>query len=78
MPESKEDEDIEFIAHDLERPDQRAKIRAKLSVRENEFLTKVLLDNIDVFTYLAENMPRIDPRVICHKLYVYPNFKLVI
>ena len=39
-----------------------------------QMLTAFLRDNQDVFAWSHENMPRIDPSVMVHKLNVSPSF----
>ena len=40
-------------------------------------LTTFLRDNQDVFAWSHEDMPRIDPSTIVHKLNVSPSFPLI-
>ena len=42
-----------------------------------EEIVKCLRENLDVFSYTPNDMPRINPVVICHHLNVDPQFRLV-
>lgn len=41
------------------------------------FFVEFLRKNIDVFTWQPYDMPSILAEVMCHKLHISPNFKLV-
>ena len=61
---SLDDEHIEWIT--------RIDMQARPLVRKGLIL--FLWDNLDVFAWNHENMPRIDPNTIFHQLNVSPSF----
>ena len=40
-------------------------------------LMSLLMRNLDIFMWALEDMPRINPRVICHKLAIDPKVQLM-
>jgi hypothetical protein len=56
-------------------PGKRIKIGSQLSERQKEEIVSFLKSNSDVFTWNHEDMPRIDPSIIVHKLNADPGFR---
>lgn len=50
-------------------------VESNLSANEREELARFLRKNINVFAWQSYDMPGIDDKVMCHKLYISPNFK---
>ena len=55
-------------------PKRVLQIGTKLSAREDQF-KKFLSENLDVFAWSPTDMPRVDPSVICHKVFILPENK---
>jgi hypothetical protein len=53
------------------------KIGANLPPNVEESLIRCLKANTDMFVVSPEEMPRIDPKVACHRLNVNPNMRYV-
>ena len=51
------------------------KLRENRSHELKEELTYFLKANLDVFVWTHEDMVRIHPDIICHRLNISPNFK---
>jgi hypothetical protein len=58
-------------------PKKRVCVGSQLPQPLKENLVAFLKRNSDVFAWSHEDMPRIDPSVIVHKLNVDPNYKPV-
>ena len=59
------------------KPDQTTRIGTLASPTIRQALTTFLKDNRDVFAWSHEDMPRIDPSIMVHRLNVSPSFPLV-
>ncbi|XP_052197409.1 uncharacterized protein LOC127804575 [Diospyros lotus] len=59
------------------RPKQVVRIGSTLLNELNERLISLLLQNANLFAWTLANMPGIDPLVICHKLALDPEARLV-
>ncbi|KAB2631132.1 disease resistance protein RPM1-like [Pyrus ussuriensis x Pyrus communis] len=75
---SKVDEDVVYIILNLDKPKRKARKISRLSHQEKELFTAFLQVNRDVCTLSAIYMPRIDPLIIYHHLYVYLTIKSVV
>ena len=67
-------EELEEVNLDNSRPERTTRIGTLASWLVRQALTTFLRDNQDVFTWSHEDMPRIDPLIIVHKLNVSPSF----
>ena len=67
-------ERLEEILLDDSRKDRTTRIGTLASPTVCQALTTFLKDNRDVFAWSHENMPRIDPLVMMHRLNVSPSF----
>uniref|UniRef100_A0A2N9G040 RNA-directed DNA polymerase n=1 Tax=Fagus sylvatica TaxID=28930 RepID=A0A2N9G040_FAGSY len=56
-------------------PTKPRSIGTKRDGRLRESMIKFLKDNFDVFAWMHNDMPGIDPSAICHKLNVSPSFQ---
>ena len=65
-------EELEEITLDESRPERTTRIGTLASPLTRQALTAFLRMNQDVFTWSHEDMPRIDPSVIVHRLNVNP------
>ena len=70
-------EELEEVNLDNSRPERTTRIGTLTSWPVRQALTTFLKDNQDVFAWSHEDMPRIDPSVIVHKLNVSPLFPLI-
>ena len=52
-----------------------AYVGSQLPKSIKEEIVKCLLENLDVFAWIPNDMPGISPKVICHHLNVDPQFK---
>jgi hypothetical protein len=59
-------------------PHQVTKLGISLQPEEECTLTKLLQDNLDLFTWKPSDMPGIDLIVVCHHLAVNPRIKPVV
>jgi hypothetical protein len=57
---------------DDQNPDRTTNMGTKMDGRMNESMIKFLKNNSDVFAWTHEDMPGIDPSVICHGLNIDP------
>lgn len=48
-----------------------------MEVTEEKPLERVLKANANLFAWIAANMPKIHPTVICHKLVLFKEARLV-
>ena len=67
-------EELEEVRLDDIRPERTTKIGTLASWPVHQTITTFLRDNQDVFTWIHEDMPGIDPSVMVHKLNVLPSF----
>ena len=67
-------EELEEVNLDDTRPERMTRIGTLDSWPVHQALTTFLRDNQDVFAWSHEDMPRIDPSTIVHKLNVSPSF----
>jgi len=65
------------VTLDEDQPDKRVWIGATLTDELKEALLLLLKKNKTSFAWSAEDMPGIDPSIICHELNVDPSFKPV-
>ena len=67
-------EELEEVIIDDSRPEQMTRVATLASWLVRQELTTFLRDNQDVFSWSHEDMPRIDPTIMVHKLNVSPSF----
>ena len=67
-------EKLEEILLDDSKPDWTTKIGTLASPAIRQALTTFLKDNRDVYAWSHEDMPKIDPAVMVHKLNISPFF----
>ena len=67
-------EGLEEILLDNSRPNQMTRIGTLASPPIRQELTTFLRENQDVFAWSHEDMPRIDPSIMVHRLNVSPSF----
>ena len=67
-------EDVFLQEHD---PEKFTRIGTGIKEKAREDLIQFLRKSIDIFAWNHDDMPRIDPSVITHRLNVYPFFKPV-
>ena len=67
-------EKLEEVFLDYSNREQTTRIGTLASPAIRQALTAFLRSNRDVFTWTHEDMPRIDPSIIVHRLYVSPSF----
>ena len=67
-------EELEEIILDDLRPERTTRVGTLASWPVYQELTTFLRDNQDVFAWSHEDMPRINPKIIVHKLNVSPTF----
>ena len=67
-------ERLEEILLDDSKPDRTTRIGTLASLMVRQALMTFLKENQDVFAWSHENMPRINPSVIVHRLNVSPSF----
>ena len=58
-------------------PEKFTRIGTSMKEKAKKDLIQFPRKSIDVFTWSHDDMPRIDPSVITHRLNVYPSSKLV-
>ena len=58
-------------------PERMTRVRTLASPLIRQALITFLRENQDVFAWSHEDMPKIDPSIIVHKLNVSPSFSLV-
>ena len=58
-------------------PEKFTRIGTSMKEKAKKDLIQFSRKSIDVFTWSHDDMPRIDPSVITHRLNVYPSSKLV-
>jgi hypothetical protein len=61
-------EELEVITLDDEKPEKTTSIDTQMDGRTRKALVEFLKSNIDVFAWTHEDIPGINPSVICHKL----------
>ena len=67
-------ESLEEIPLDSSRLDKTTRISTLASLMVRLALVAFLKKNQDVFTWSHEDMPRIDPSIMVHRLNVLPSF----
>ena len=67
-------EELEEVTLDDSRPEQMTRMGTLASWQVRQVLTAFLRDNQDVFAWSHEDMPRINPSIIVHRLNVSPSF----
>ena len=70
-------EELEEVVLDDQKPDQTINIGMKMDGGLKESMIKFLKNNSDVFAWTHEDMPGIDPSVICHRLNIDPSIRPV-
>ena len=68
-------EELEVIALDDDEPSKTTSIRTKMDRTIREAMINFLKSNLDVFAWMHDDMPGIDPATICHKLNVNPSIR---
>ena len=68
-------EALEDISLDEKNPERCTRVGADLEEVVKKDLIRFLRKNIDVFAWIHEDMPGIDPSVITHCLNMYPSSK---
>ncbi|VFQ71993.1 unnamed protein product [Cuscuta campestris] len=68
-------DEIEEVTLDPARPEQKVKVGKTLPPRLKEQLLEVLQAFKVLFAWGPEDMPGVDPRIICHRLAVDPTHK---
>ena len=66
---------LEDIPLDKGNPKKFTRIGTSMEKKTKQDLVQFLRKSIDVFTWNHEDMPRIDPSVITHRLNVHPSSK---
>ena len=66
---------LEDIPLDEGNPEKFTRIGTSMEKKTKQDLVQFLRKSIDVFTWNHEDMPRIDPSVITHRLNVHPSSK---
>ena len=67
-------EELEEVILDDSRPERTTRVGTLASWPVCQELTAFLRDNQDMFAWGHEDMPRIDPSIMVHKLNVSPSF----
>ncbi|VFR03159.1 unnamed protein product [Cuscuta campestris] len=75
-PRAEPAEEVEEVALDPAKTEHKVKISKTLPVRLKEQLVGVLRSFKVLFPWGLEDMPRVDPRIICHRLAVDPAHRL--
>ena len=68
---------LKVVPLDKSNPERFTRIGASMEEKTKQNLIQFLRKSIDVFAWSHEDMPRVDPSVITHRLNVYPSSKLV-
>ena len=68
---------LEDVPLDKSNPRKFTRIGTSMGEKRKQDLVGFLIKNTYVFAWCHEDMPRIDPRVITHRLNVSPSFKPV-
>ena len=68
---------LEDIPLEKDNPEKFTRIGTSMEEKTKQDLFQFLRKSIDVFAWSHEDMPRIDPSVIAHRLNVYPSSKPV-
>ena len=68
---------LEDVTLDKSNPEKFTRIGTSIEEKTKQDLVQLLRKSIDFFAWNHEDMPRIDPSVITHRLNVYPSFKPV-
>lgn len=80
VPRVVEFEDGEFMSIELrpEQPGHIVRLGRQLSKENQEALTKVLKENMDLLAWRLEDMKGIDPEITVHRLNIKPDAKPVL
>ena len=70
-------EGLETISLDDEHVDWITRISTQASPSVRNGLILFLRDNLDIFAWSHEDMPRINPNIMVHQLNISPSFPLV-
>ncbi|VFQ76140.1 unnamed protein product [Cuscuta campestris] len=76
-PRAEPAEEVEEVTLDPAKPEQKGKVGKTLPHRSNEQLLEVLRAFKVLFAWGPEDMPGVDPKIICHRLAVDPTHKPV-
>ena len=68
---------LEYVLLQEDDPEKFTRIGIGMKEKTKQDLVQFLRKSIDVFAWSHEDMPRIDPSVIAHRLNVYPSSKPV-
>uniref|UniRef100_A0A2N9FF19 Integrase catalytic domain-containing protein n=1 Tax=Fagus sylvatica TaxID=28930 RepID=A0A2N9FF19_FAGSY len=68
-------EELEVIMLDDDEPSKTTSIGTKMDGTIREAMINFLKSNLDVFAWMHDDMPGIDPAKICHKLNVNPSIR---
>ena len=68
---------LKVVPLDKSNPERFTRIGASMEKKTKQNLIQFLRKSIDVFAWSHEDMPRVDPSVITHRLNVYPSSKPV-
>ncbi|VFQ93639.1 unnamed protein product [Cuscuta campestris] len=74
-PRAKPAEEVEEVILDPAKPEQKVKVGKTLPHRLKEQLLEVLQAFKVLFAWGPEDMPGVDPKIICHRLAVDPTHK---
>ncbi|XP_057446220.1 uncharacterized protein LOC130738281 [Lotus japonicus] len=58
--------------------ERNLKVGVSLTASQQDRLTKLLAENMDLFAWSAKDLPGIDPEFICHKLALNPRAKPIV
>ncbi|KAF5451423.1 hypothetical protein F2P56_026532 [Juglans regia] len=76
--QAKANEPLEIVKLHPERPTATTRVGTKLPPKYQEALKQLIIEHIDVFTWSYEDMPRIDNKIIEHRLCVNLEAKKVL
>ena len=68
---------LEDIPLEKDNPEKFTRIGTSMEEKTKQDLFQFLRKSIDVFAWSHEDMPRIDPSVITHRMNVHPSSKPV-
>ncbi|VFQ79638.1 unnamed protein product [Cuscuta campestris] len=77
QPRAEPADELEEVTLDPARPEQKVKVGKTLPPRLKEQLLEVLQAFKVLFAWGQEDMPGVDPKIICHRLAVDPAYKPV-
>ncbi|VFQ94055.1 unnamed protein product [Cuscuta campestris] len=76
-PKAEPAEEVEEVPLDPRAPERRVKIGASLTRSQRKRLVDVLATYRVIFAWGPEDMPGVDPKIICHRLAVNPESRPV-